>query len=133
MSLTSLTKYCRLQVDHDHPGYHLPWLCLSKEGPGAIIVHRGTSWLVLVRQQESVRLYSVLQAIQFPGSIAHVNASLPDMDCYAFPLQRRLNDVMLGLFWCTCVVRYSPYLFYYTPLLNLIPNNFAAERELHLK
>ena len=65
-----------LKIDEDSPGHVLASPCLTKECIEGIIclAHRLISW------HHPIGLDSVFQAVELPAGIAHLAASLADVD-----------------------------------------------------
>ena len=65
-----------LQIDHDSTGDVLAGASLAEEGVEGVI----TASDGLVRGHLTIRLDAVLQAVQFPAGIAHLDTGLTDVD-----------------------------------------------------
>lgn len=83
-SIVVLTNHSGFQVHKDSPGDMLPSTSFTEEG---------SKWVIstangLITWHLSIWLNSVFQAIQFPASIAHLHASLADMDRDTLTLQK---------------------------------------------
>lgn len=71
-----LTNHGRLQVDKDGSGDVLPVASLAEEGgEGVVVASRG-----LRAGHVTVRLDAVLQAVQLPAGVAHLDTSLANVD-----------------------------------------------------
>ena len=71
-----LTDHSRLQVHKNSPGYMLASSSLTEEGVEGVISTSNS----LVTGHLSIRLDSVLQAVQLPAGITHLDTSLADMN-----------------------------------------------------
>lgn len=86
----TITDDSGLQVYEHCPGHVLPRRCLTEEGLERRIhlfrlrFHR---FHLLGARNGPIRLNPVLKAVQLPAGIAHLHASLPDVDGNAFPLE----------------------------------------------
>ena len=72
----SLTNYGWLKIDHDSTGNVLASSGLAEEGVEGII----TTSDGLVRGHLAIRLDSVLQTVQLPAGVAHLDSGLAGMD-----------------------------------------------------
>ena len=77
-----LTDNGGLQVDKHSARDVLPSTGLAEKGVGGVVASADG----LVGRHLSVRLDSVLEAVQLPASIADLHASLSDVDRYALAL-----------------------------------------------
>ena len=84
-----LTNDGRFQVHKDGPGHVFARASLTEERvEGVIPASHG-----LVAGHLSVRLDAVFQTVELPASIAHLHASLADMDADALTLQTKKMTV----------------------------------------
>ena len=82
-SNSDLVHHSRLQVHENRPGHVLAAPCLREEGvEGVVLAADG-----LVAGHGAVRLYAVLQAVQLPAGVAHLDSGLADVDADAFSLE----------------------------------------------
>ncbi len=72
--MSVLTDDGGLEVDEDGPGHVLPGAGLGEEGGEGVVAHG------LVGGHLAVRLDAVLQAVQLPAGVAHLDAGLADVD-----------------------------------------------------
>lgn len=84
----SLTDYCRLKVDKDGTWHIFPGTSLTEEGGEGVIVAADR----LVAGHLSVRLDAVLQTVELPAGVAHLNACLAHMNGDALTLWRQNTD-----------------------------------------
>ena len=79
-----LTNNSWLQVDKDSPGNMFSSSSLWEEGvEGVITTSKGLVW-----GHGTIRLDTVLQAVELPAGIAHLATGLANMDGDALTLQR---------------------------------------------
>lgn len=79
---SKLTNDCRLQI-HKHSSWHmLPRASLAEESVKGIIPATNS----LITWHIAIRLDTMLQAVQFPASIANLHTSLANVDGYALTL-----------------------------------------------
>ena len=70
------TNYCGLQINEDGTGNMLASASLTEEGvEGVISTSDG-----LVTGHLTIRLDTVLETVQLPAGIAHLDSGLADMD-----------------------------------------------------
>ena len=84
-----LTNYRWLEIDKDTSGNVFAGSGLAEEGVEGII----TTSDCLVRGHLTVRLDSVLQTVQLPTGVAHLDSGLADMDRDYFALE--LNNKLI--------------------------------------
>lgn len=99
----TITNDSGLQVYEHCSGHVLPRCCLTEEGLKRRI-HLFGLWFrrfhLLGARNGPVRLDPMLKAVQLPAGIAHLHASLPDVDGNALPLEggngslRRFLDIL---------------------------------------
>ena len=78
-----LTNYSWLQINEDGSWYVFASAGLAEEGVERII----TASDGLVTGHLTIRLDTVLQAVQLPAGITHLDSGLADMDRDTFPLK----------------------------------------------
>lgn len=85
-----LTDNSRLQVHKDGSGDVLPGAGLTEEGGEGVVVASGG----LLGGHVAVRLDAVLQAVQLPAGVAHLDASLANVDRDTFALWRKKEKIL---------------------------------------
>jgi hypothetical protein len=89
---TTHRLYSWLQVDEDGTRHVLAGSSLAEEGVERVIASSNG----LAARHLTVRLDTVLQTVQFPAGIAHLDSGLADMDADALKLQfKTLLNVFL--------------------------------------
>lgn len=93
--LLKLTNHGGLQVDKDGSGDVLPAAGLTEESGEGVVVASGG----LCGGHVAVRLDVVLQAVQLPAGVAHLDTSLADVDRDTLALWRnkRFNILSFNL------------------------------------
>ena len=78
----ALTYDRRFKVDHDSPGDVLPVTSLTEEGVECIVLLAGGG----ITRHHTIGLDPVLQAVQLPAGVTHLDSGLADMDRDTFTL-----------------------------------------------
>lgn len=84
----SLTDHCWLKVDKDGTWHIFPSASLTEEGGEGVVVATDR----LVAGHLSVRLDAMLQTVELPAGVAHLNARLAHMNGDALTLRRQDTD-----------------------------------------
>lgn len=84
------THNARLQVHINGPGHVLPRAGFAEERVVRFVAIVYHVWLIT--DQVTIWMDSVLQTVKFPTCIAHLYASLTDVNRYAFPLEKKLKN-----------------------------------------
>ena len=80
-----------LQIQEDAPRDVLAGSSLAEEGVEGVV----SSSDGLVRRHLSIRLDTMLQAVEFPGCITDLDSGLSDMDGDAFTLKSRIESIII--------------------------------------
>ncbi len=84
ISEEQLTNYSRFEIDKDSPRHVFAGASLTEERIERVI----TASDCLITWHLSIRLYAVLQTVQLPTGIAHLDTGLADMDRDTLTLKR---------------------------------------------
>ena len=79
-----ITNHCGFQIDEDGTRDMLAGPGLTKEGVEGVVSTPNS----LVTGHLTIRLDAVLQAVQLPAGIAHLDSGLADMDRHTFTLKQ---------------------------------------------
>ena len=82
------TNYGGLQIDKHGSGYVFAGASLTEERVERVI----TASDCLITWHLSIRLYAVLQTVQLPTGIAHLDTGLADMDRDTLTLKGKRTD-----------------------------------------